>query len=81
MKKLLIDVDDVICDNGFMWLVNDYLGTNHTLDEVTTYYVEEKFMTKEQIPDFYNYLAHKNPYLHSYVYEGAYEGLKKLNEV
>ena len=80
MKKIFIDVDDVICDNGFMYLVNSYLGTNHTLDEVKSYYVEEDLMTPEQIPGFYDYIADKNTYDHSFIFEGAYEGLKALNE-
>lgn len=80
MKKILIDVDDVICDNGFMYLVNDYLGTNYTLDDVTTYYVEEELMTEEQKLGFYKYLEDKNPYDHSFIFDGAYDALTKLNE-
>ena len=77
---LLLDVDDVICDNGFMYLVNSFLGTNYTLADVKSYYVEEDLMTPEQIPAFYDYIADKNTYDHSYIFEGAYEGLKALNE-
>ena len=80
MKKIFIDVDDVICDNGFMYLVNSFLGTNYTLADVKSYYVEEDLMTPEQIPAFYDYIADKNTYDHSYIFEGAYEGLKALNE-
>lgn len=79
MKKIFIDVDDVICDNGFMFLVNDYLGTNYTLDDVKTYYVEEELMNEEQKLGFYKYLEDKNPYEHNFIFQGAYEGLKALN--
>ena len=29
MKKIMIDMDDVICGGGFLKLVNDFLGTNY----------------------------------------------------
>ena len=28
MKRLLIDMDDVICENGFIRMINEFLGTN-----------------------------------------------------
>ena len=30
MKKILVDMDDVICVHGFIGIVNDFLGTNYT---------------------------------------------------
>ena len=80
MKKIFIDVDDVICDNGFMFLVNDFLGSNYTLDDVKTYYVEEELMTESQKLAFYKYLEDKNPYEHNFIFDGAKEVLKRLNE-
>ena len=30
MKKIMVDMDDVICDGGFLSLVNEFLGkTNY----------------------------------------------------
>ena len=29
MKRLLIDMDDVICENGFIRMINEFLGTNY----------------------------------------------------
>ena len=42
MKKILIDVDDVICDNGFTDMLNSFLGTNYKAEDFTTYYIEEE---------------------------------------
>lgn len=80
MKRILIDVDDVICDNGFMYLVNDYLKTNYTLDDVKTYFVEDSLMNEEQKVGFYKYLENKNAYLHSFIFDDAQEVLEQLNK-
>ena len=29
MKKLIIDMDDVLCGKGFIRMVNEFLGTNY----------------------------------------------------
>ena len=81
MKKILIDCDDVICDSGFVSMLNDYLNTNYTINDFTSYYIEEDVMhTEEEKTAFYEYIKDKNPYVKAKVFEGAYETLKALNE-
>lgn len=81
MKKILIDVDDVICDNGFTDMLNDFLGTNYKIDDFTTYYIEEEVIKdQKQKLEFYNYIKDKNPYTNAKVFEGAVETIKQLNE-
>ena len=29
MKKLIVDMDDVLCGKGFIRMVNEFLGTNY----------------------------------------------------
>lgn len=41
MKKIMIDMDDVICDGGFLSLVNQFLGTNYKKEDIKTYYIQD----------------------------------------
>lgn len=81
MKKILIDVDEVICDSGFLNMLNEYLQTNYTLNDFTSYYIEEDVMdTEEEIAAFYDYIKDKNPYVNAKIHDGAKEAIKKINE-
>ncbi len=81
-KKILIDVDEVICDSGFLNMLNEYLNTNYTIDFFKTYYIEEDVMSDEnQKLDFYQFISKKNPYEYATIYKGAKETIEKLNEV
>ena len=41
-KKLMIDIDDVIVNqDGWIYLVNSFLGTNYTIDDVRGYYIQD----------------------------------------
>mgnify|MGYP001851748207 FL=1 len=81
MKKILIDCDEVICDSGFLNLLNDYLKSNYTIDDFTSYFIEEDVLeSEEEKVSFYDYIKDKNPYTKAVLYEGAYETIKALNE-
>ena len=41
MKKIMIDMDDVICDGGFLSLVNQFLNTNYKKEDIKTYYIQD----------------------------------------
>lgn len=82
MKKLFIDVDDVICDNGFLVLLNDFLQSDYTVDDFSTYYIEDSVIhDEEQKKEFYKYIANKNTYDNAYLFPRAKEVLEKLNKV
>ena len=54
MKRILVDMDDVICVHGFINIVNDFLGTKYTEDDAKSYYIndlipKEKMKEKTQI--------------------------------
>ena len=34
MKKIMIDMDDVICGGGFLALVNEFLGTAYREEDI-----------------------------------------------
>ena len=40
MKKIMIDMDDVITHGYTMKFVNDFLGTNMNLEEQTDFYLQ-----------------------------------------
>ena len=41
MKKLIIDVDDVICEGSYLSLLNKFLKTNYTYDDFKSYYLQD----------------------------------------
>ena len=36
----MIDLDGTIVEGGYLEVLNEYLGTNYTYDDVTDYFVE-----------------------------------------
>lgn len=41
MKKIMIDMDDVICNKGFLKLVNIFLKTNYKEEDLKQYYIQD----------------------------------------
>lgn len=77
-KKIMVDMDDVITTGGFLYLVNEYLGTNYTEDDFDNYYFQDKV---PDINDFNKFILTKNVYDYCSIIDGCYDALKKLNEV
>ena len=80
-KKILLDVDEVICSSGFLSAVNEFLGTNYEIDDFTDYYIDRKAIPKEQIEEFKEFVNNRNLYENTYILPGATEVIKRLNEV
>ena len=78
MKKIAIDMDDVICDGGFLYLVNQFLGTQYTLKDIKSYYIQD-VIPKERMEDWKKYYTKFNLYDHVNFLENAYDVIKKLN--
>lgn len=51
MKRILVDMDDVICVHGFINIVNDFLGTKHTEDDAKSYYIND-LIPKEKMKEW-----------------------------
>lgn len=79
MKRILIDVDEVICNTTFLYYINEFLNTNYVLDDFTTYYLDE-IVPEEKREEFYDFYMSHDVYEKSELIEGAYEGLKELTE-
>ena len=77
--KLMVDMDWVICDNGFLQIMNEFLGTNYPQDYFKKYYMQET-IPKEKKKAFFKYFKEKNFYNYTHLYEGVYEALKELND-
>lgn len=80
MKKLIIDMDDVICERNFIDMVNDFLGSNYTQEEIGSYYIND-IIPKEKEKEWINFFANNNVYEYGMQCENAVEIIKKLNNI
>jgi 5'(3')-deoxyribonucleotidase len=79
-KKILLDIDEVVCFSGFLQVLNRFLNANYHIDQFTTYYLEEEVLTDDQKPKFMEYLSTQNLYEVPDFLPGAIETLERLNE-
>lgn len=80
-KKILIDVDEVICDPGFLYLINEFLGANYKIDDFTEYYLDDVLGSDANKQKFYKYYLEHNSYHYAKIFPHAKEVLKRLNEI
>lgn len=79
MKKILIDMDDTILVDCYLEVVNKYLDTNYTYDDIDGYWVDE-IIPKDKQEDYLDYFYnHTNIYDYGHVQEDAIEVIEKLN--
>lgn len=78
-KKILIDVDEVICNPGFLLLMNKFLGTNYKMDDFTEYYIDDVIGNEEKRQQFYDYFVENNTYDYAQIYDNVKEVLEKIN--
>lgn len=79
MKKIAIDMDDVICDGGYLYLVNQFLNTNYTLKDVKGYYIQD-LIPEEKKEEWKIYYTKHNLYDYVNFLENAYEVMEKLSK-
>lgn len=80
-KKILIDVDEVICNPGFLYLINKFLGTSYEQDYFKEYFMDSIIGDEERQQEFYKFYLNYNSYDYAEIFPGAYDTLKDLNEV
>lgn len=78
MKKVMIDLDDVICSDGFLGLVNKFLNTNYIREEIQGYYIQD-LIPNDKMNEWIKYFSDNNTYDYSELLPDAYEVIKKLN--
>lgn len=79
MKKILIDVDEVICNTTFLYYINEFLNTNYKLDDFNNYYLDE-IVPEDRREEFYDFYISHDVYEKSELIDGAYDGLKWIND-
>lgn len=79
-KKMLVDLDYVICYPGFLKIVNDFLGTNYVEDDFEEYIIDGVIGPQEKINEFYEYYLLQDGYKDAVLIEGAKEALERLSE-
>lgn len=77
METLMIDMDDVIVSGGFLYLINEYLGTHYTEKDFSGFYMQNVIPDKT---DFFKYFLTKNMYDYCIINENADLVIEKLNE-
>lgn len=80
MKRILIDIDDTITDqDGYLYLVNKFLKTNYTINDVKGYYIQD-LVPKEKMDDYTNYFVTEDTYKYCNIYPNCKDVMKKLND-
>ncbi len=77
MKKLMVDMDDVITHNYTMKFINDFLGTNMNLEEQTGFYLQN--LTGSRLEEYYKYISTRNLYGDCPMLEDCARVLELLN--
>lgn len=78
-KKILVDVDDTLCENIFIIKVNAFLGTKYKLKDIKDYFIDD-LIPVERRKEYAKFFLEENPYNGIKFFDGAKETLKQLNE-
>lgn len=76
-KSIMVDMDEVITDGGFLHLVNEYGKTNYTAQDVKDYYMQDLVPDKDE---FFKYFVTKNQYDYCRLLPDVREVLKYLQD-
>lgn len=79
-KTLLLDLDEVVVFNDFLKLVNEFMGTNYEIDDITNYYIDEEVVPQERMEEFNRFVNGRNLYENARLLPGALEAIKLLSE-
>lgn len=79
MKTIMIDMDDVICQGGYLALVNKYLNTNYTEKDLNSYYAENLIPTEKR-KDFEEFFHKHNVYDYTEEIEDAIKTIEELSK-
>jgi len=76
-KRLMIDMDDVICTNGFLYMINKYLGSNYTYDDFDDFYMQDIISDKDS---FFEWFKNENMYDYCDMNDDCYDVMYELNK-
>lgn len=78
-KKIMIDLDQTICDGGYLDIVNEYLNTSYKVEDIDTYYYED-LIPRDKLDGYPDFFYQHNVYDYVWLLEDAYSVLEKLNQ-
>lgn len=79
MKKIMVDMDDVLTVNGFIRLINEFLQSNYKNEDANSYYIND-LIPKDKMEEWIKFYSEKNVYDYVDVSKDAQEVMRKLNE-
>lgn len=80
MNKLVIDFDDVICDNQFLQAYNEFFHTSKKHSDFPNFYVDSVIEDMDTKIAFGKYVIERNFYDGAIIKKGAPEAIKKLSQ-
>lgn len=77
MKRIMIDLDDVITEGGFLALINEYTNKDYKKEDFKYYLMQDILPDKEE---FFKFFLTKNMYAKTELLPNVYEVIKELND-
>lgn len=78
-KKIMVDMDDVICSGGFLYLINEFTHEHYLADDFKNYFMQDIIKTEDK-ENWIKFFEKHNMYTHAKLLDDVYEVLEKLNE-
>lgn len=79
MKKLIIDMDDVMCEKGYIRMVNEFLGTQYKQEDAKSYFIND-LIPEEKMAEWIKFFEEKNIYDYVNLIKDVQEVMEKLNK-
>lgn len=79
MKRLIIDMDDVICKKSFIRMENEFLNTNYKEEDAHSFFIND-LIPDEKMSEWVEYFKTKNVYDFADLAEDVQSVLEKLNQ-
>ena len=80
MKKILIDIDEVICTSTLLDEMNKFLGTSYKLEDFHEYYIDDILGDDFNKEKFYSSVHNVDLYKYTYIFNNAAQDLEKLSQ-
>lgn len=79
LRKILVDIDEVICTSTLLDEMNKYLCTDYKLDDFHEYYIDDILGSDLKKEEFYKNLQNIDLYKDAKIFDNVIEILKKLS--
>ena len=76
-KTIMVDMDEVLTEDGFLYLLNKYLETDYKKENFKSFRMQE-IMPNDQRIEFFKWFAQYNMYDYCSIIPGAKEALREL---